>query len=117
MGEECCENFSTQINQAECAYVVISVMIADKAFISETDRVLITFRHSCAGLPDGIFSYQKFQFGKIIEDLSMEDVGIFYGHYIGLFYGLFGIFYGHWIHFSSIWYIFPVPRKIWQPWF
>jgi hypothetical protein len=37
-----------------------------------------------SGLPDGIFSNQKFQFGKILEGLAMEDVGIFYGHLIHL---------------------------------
>jgi hypothetical protein len=30
-------------------------------------------------LPDGIFSNQKSQFGKILEVLAMEDVGIYYG--------------------------------------
>jgi hypothetical protein len=29
-----------------------------------------------AGLPDGIFSNQKSQIGKILEDLGMEDVGV-----------------------------------------
>jgi hypothetical protein len=29
------------------------------------------------GLPDGIFSKQKYQFGNIFERLAMEDVGIF----------------------------------------
>jgi hypothetical protein len=29
-----------------------------------------------AGLPDGIFSYQKSQFGYILEGLGMENVGI-----------------------------------------
>jgi hypothetical protein len=28
-------------------------------------------------LPDGIFSKQKSQFGKILEGLAIEDVGIF----------------------------------------
>jgi hypothetical protein len=32
------------------------------------------------GLPDGIFSDKKSQFGKILEGLRMENVGIFYGH-------------------------------------
>jgi hypothetical protein len=32
------------------------------------------------GLPDGIFSNQKFQFGYILEDIEMENVGKFYGH-------------------------------------
>jgi hypothetical protein len=33
-----------------------------------------------SGLPDGIFSNQKSQFGKILEDISTENVGIFCGH-------------------------------------
>jgi hypothetical protein len=28
------------------------------------------------GLPDGIFSDQKLQFGSILESFAMEDVGI-----------------------------------------
>jgi hypothetical protein len=32
------------------------------------------------GLPDGLFSNQKFQFGKILDCLGMENVGIFYDH-------------------------------------
>jgi hypothetical protein len=35
-----------------------------------------------AGLPDGIFSNQKYQFGKILEGLLMEDVGAFYCHLV-----------------------------------
>jgi hypothetical protein len=33
-------------------------------------------------LPDGLFSNQKYKFGKILEGLAMEDVGIFYGHLV-----------------------------------
>jgi hypothetical protein len=33
-----------------------------------------------AGLPDGIFSDLKSQFGKILEGHAIEDVGIFYEH-------------------------------------
>jgi hypothetical protein len=40
-----------------------------------------------AGLPEGLFSNQKSIFGKILEGLEMEDVGIFYGH-LAPFYGL-----------------------------
>jgi hypothetical protein len=29
-------------------------------------------------LPDGIFSYQKYQFGYILEGLGKENVGVFY---------------------------------------
>jgi hypothetical protein len=42
------------------------------------------------GLPDGIFSNQKSQFGKILEGLAMEDVGIFNDHLV---------------QFTVIWYI------------
>jgi hypothetical protein len=41
-------------------------------------------------LPDGIFSNQKSQFGKILEGLRMENVGIFYGQLK---------------YFRAIWYI------------
>jgi hypothetical protein len=34
------------------------------------------------GLPDGIFSNQKNQFGQILEGLAKEDVGIFCGHFV-----------------------------------
>jgi hypothetical protein len=43
-----------------------------------------------AGLPDGLFSNQKSKFGKILEGFAMEDVGIFYGHFV---------------NFPAIWYI------------
>jgi hypothetical protein len=33
-------------------------------------------------LPDGLFSNQKSQFGKILEVRAMEDVGTFYDHFI-----------------------------------
>jgi hypothetical protein len=32
------------------------------------------------GLPDGLFSNPKSQFGKILEGLRLENVDIFYGH-------------------------------------
>jgi hypothetical protein len=77
---------------------------------------------SAAGLPDGLFSKQKSKFGKILEGLAMEDVGIFYGHlvhftvfcYILLTSGIvFGnlvyfsvlVFYGHLVHFTVFCYI------------
>jgi hypothetical protein len=34
-----------------------------------------------AGLPDGLFYYQKSQFGYILEGLGMEN-GIFYCHLV-----------------------------------
>jgi hypothetical protein len=54
---------------------------------------------AASGLPDGIVSYQKSQFGYILEDLGMENVGILNGH-------LPRIFYGHWVYFEVILYIF-----------
>jgi hypothetical protein len=33
-------------------------------------------------LSDGLFSNQKSKFGKILEGLEMQDVGIFYGHLV-----------------------------------
>jgi hypothetical protein len=40
-----------------------------------------------SGLPDGLFSNQKSQFGQILEGLKMEKAGIFLWS--------FGRFYGH----------------------
>jgi hypothetical protein len=58
------------------------------------------FHHFPAGLPDGIFSNQKSQFGLILECLTMKDVGNFYGHsvyFTAISYILlpFSIFNGH----------------------
>jgi hypothetical protein len=58
-----------------------------------------------AGLPDGLFSNQNSQFGKILEGLAMENLGIFYDHLvyfrpIGSILWSFGIF-------VVIWYISP----------
>jgi hypothetical protein len=35
---------------------------------------------SPAGLPDGLFSDQKYQFGKIFRGLILENADIFPGH-------------------------------------
>jgi hypothetical protein len=74
--------------------------------------------HSTAGLPDGLFPYQKSQFRYIFENLGVENVGMFYGYLIylkaiWLISWAFGIFCGHLVYFSLFWYV--VPRKIWQP--
>jgi hypothetical protein len=47
-------------------------------------------------LPDGLFSNQKYKFGKILEGLAMEDVG-----YI---LWTLGPFYGILLYFIGIWY-------------
>jgi hypothetical protein len=49
-----------------------------------------------AGLPDGLFSKQKSQFGQILEGLRWESVGIFLP---------LEIFYGHLGYSMAIWYI------------
>jgi hypothetical protein len=70
------------------------------------------------GLPDGLFSNQKSQFGVILVGLAIENLGIFYEHLVYFTAILtilwpFGIFCGHLVNFSPFWYV--VPRKIWQP--
>jgi hypothetical protein len=75
-------------------------------------------RWSEAGLPDGIFSNQKSQFGQILEGLEMENVGIFYGYLeniTAIWYILwpFGKLVIIWYFFSQFWFI--VSKKIWQP--
>jgi hypothetical protein len=41
-----------------------------------------------ARLPHGMFAYQKYQFGYILEGLEMKNVGIFYSHF-DLIFGTF----------------------------
>jgi hypothetical protein len=58
-----------------------------------------------SGLPDGILSNQKSQFGYILVGLRMENVGIFYGnfeYYTANWYILRPLGNG-----VFIWYIFP----------
>jgi hypothetical protein len=72
--------------------------------------VTLLAAHNCdsklrPGLPDGLFSNQKYQFGSILEVHAMEDVGSFYDHWvyfttIGYILCPFGIFYGHLVYFS-----------------
>jgi hypothetical protein len=59
------------------------------------------YRMQTAMLPDGIFSNQKSQFGKILKGLAMEDVGI-----LMAFLSILrpnGIFYSHLVHFVVNW--------------
>jgi hypothetical protein len=55
-------------------------------------------RESSAGLPDGIFSNQKYKFGPILNGLAMED----FGSFIAIF-----ILYCYLVYFAVILYIFP----------
>jgi hypothetical protein len=74
-------------------------------------------RPSYPGLPDGLFSNQKSQFGYIVEGLEMENVLIFYNHlkFMVIWYNLwqFDIVCGHLVYFSHFGMFGP--RKIWQP--
>jgi hypothetical protein len=57
------------------------------------------------GLPDGIISNQKSQFGYILEDIAMENVCIFYGLLVN-FPDIWQTF-GHLVYFFPIWYVLP----------
>jgi hypothetical protein len=67
-----------------------------------------------SGLPDGIFSNQKYHFGLILEGLLMVYFMSIWNILLqfGIFYGNLVIF-GNLVYFSPFWYI--VSRKIWQP--
>jgi hypothetical protein len=59
------------------------------------------------GLPDGLFSNQKSQFGQILEVLGMENVGIFNDHleyFTSIWYNSppFDIVCGHLVYFSVL---------------
>jgi hypothetical protein len=59
------------------------------------------------GLPDGLFSNQKSQFGSILEGLRLENVDMFYGHFeyftdIWDILWPFGTFCFYLVHFVSI---------------
>jgi hypothetical protein len=63
-------------------------------------------RVSLAGLPDGLFSNQKSQFGYILEGLKLENVYIICGHseyFTGIWDILrpFGTFCVRLVHFSG----------------
>jgi hypothetical protein len=68
-------------------------------------KTWLTFQ---AGLPDGIFSIQKSQFGKICEGLALDDFGLFYGHLVYfwpfMYYISVAIWYMLWLFGKS----FPV---------
>jgi hypothetical protein len=82
-------------------------------------KVLSARFQSNKGLPDGIFSNQKSQFGFISECLVEKDFAKIYCHLV--YYSAilnilwpFGIIYGYFGIFFPFWYV--APRKIWQPW-
>jgi hypothetical protein len=68
------------------------------------------------GLPDGLFSHQKFQFRYILEGLEMENVGTFYGslEYVFAIWYIYVCPFGNLVVFRPF-FSFLVPRKIFQP--
>jgi hypothetical protein len=69
-----------------------------------------SLRHLAQGLPDGIFSNHKSQFGQILEGVSIEEGGMFYCHlvYFTAIWPIllpFGLFYCHLVYFTAIWQI------------
>jgi hypothetical protein len=95
-------------------------MSFSKLFLTE-HRYLPPRETECAvaGLPDGLFSYQKYQFGYILEGLEIENVCIFYFHfeyftatrYILWHFGIVCSNFVYFYHFGMF-----GPRKIWQHW-
>jgi hypothetical protein len=65
--------------------------------------VRFPLRH--AGLPDGLFSNQKSQYGYLLEGLAMQNLGIFYDHLV-YFTAIANIF-GHLVYFPQPWYFVP----------
>jgi hypothetical protein len=63
-----------------CVNVLLKV--ADDSSVGKISKLITTPFMIPTGLPDGIFSNQKSQFGYILEGLAMEDVGILYGHLV-----------------------------------
>jgi hypothetical protein len=57
-------------------------------------------------LPDGLFSNQKSQFGKILEGFGMERIAILFGHlkYITALWYILWPF----VNLVAIWYFTPV---------
>jgi hypothetical protein len=45
-------------------------------------KIVSKIRGSHPRLPDGLFSNQKSEFGKILEGLAMENLGMFYDHLV-----------------------------------
>jgi hypothetical protein len=84
------------INQATLVGTMQDIYNSEKA-IEHRTSVVRWYLH--------IFSNQKSQFGKILEGLATEDVGIFYGHFV--YFTSERYIFGHSVHFVVIWYIFP----------
>jgi hypothetical protein len=75
--------------------------------------------HGQAGLPDGIFSNQKFTIGINFGGFEVDNVGIFYAHLEYIASNWYRYFMGTWqlsgnlVYSPTFWYI--VSRIIWQP--
>jgi hypothetical protein len=83
------------------AFCVLPRRVAPRQFFSFSNF------EATAGLPDGLFSNQKYQFGKILEGLAMENVGIFYVHLVHFTAIWYMYFVAIWYILKLFWYIFP----------
>jgi hypothetical protein len=84
-----------------------------------TQFLLYNSFYAPAGLPDGIFSYQKSQFGYIFAGLAMLKVWLHFVAILNILRQL-GKFYGQVAYFVIVWYISTsfgmfCQEKIWQP--
>jgi hypothetical protein len=58
-------------------------------------------------LPDGIFSYQKYQFWCVLEGLGVKHFGAFNGHLVFLvLFRYIPTYFGHLVSFVAILVIF-----------
>jgi hypothetical protein len=69
------------------------------------------FWQDCGRVASGyIFTYQKSQFGYILEGLAMGNVCT----YIFYIFGKFGILYRNLVYFNAIWYIYGHLISLWS---
>jgi hypothetical protein len=75
-------------------FVFCHVTMSTRIFFYKSQLANDDLHYRCpSGLPDGLFSNQKSQFGKILKVLAMVESGIFLGHSV---------------NFEAIWYsLFP----------
>jgi hypothetical protein len=61
------------------SFLINFITGAQRAVISKQKHETVFLLRAAAGLPDGKFAYQKFQFGYIWEGHGKVNVGKFYG--------------------------------------
>jgi hypothetical protein len=62
-------------------FVFCHVTMSTRIFFYKSQLANDDLHYRCpSGFPDGLFSNQKSQFGKILEGLRLENIYIYYGH-------------------------------------